>query len=66
MNALQMYNKLAEKVEGLFTKEILGGGLSQDERELFERMRAELRGMWAVLSTLEVDRLAALAANARD
>lgn len=66
MNALQMYNKLAEKVEGLFMKEILGGGLSQDERELFERMRAELRGMWAVLSTLEVDRLTALAASARD
>lgn len=66
MNALQMYNKLAEKVEGLFAKEILGGGLSQDERELFERMRAELRGMWAVLSTLEVDRLTALAASARD
>ena len=66
MNALQMYNKLSEKVEGLFAKEILGGGLTRDERELFERLRAELRGMWAVLSTLEVGRLTALAASARD
>lgn len=66
MNALKMYNKLSEKVEELFAREVLGGGLSRDERELFDRLRAELRGMWAVLSTMEVGRLTALAASARE